>query len=747
MQSPDFEQNPLLFGQDPEMGIVAVEMDRSGQAVLYRRTEAGLEERREAFRPFLLLRERLPARILPEGAEQTALAGELDYRWRIDLPDWKAFLAARDLLKREYGSGPQAPWEAWNDPVHQYLLTTGKVHFKGLEFSALRRLAVDIETRTGDGFSFPNPEREGDSILSIALAGSDGFQRVLSAHEMSEAELLAAWVEAVQEYDPDIIEGHNLFKFDLSYLAVRARMHKIRLKIGRDGSAMKSRASRLAIAERIVDYPRWEIFGRAIVDTWILVQMYDVSARDLPSYGLKDCARHFGVAEADRVYLAGEEIGPLFARDPETVLTYNLQDARETLALGETLGRSFFQQGKIFPFGYQNIIVRGNATKINSLLVREYLHRGHSLPAPGEFRSSFEGAWTDIFHQGVFRDVQHCDVQSLYPSVMMSYQIRPAADLLDIFLEMLRTLRNFRLAAKRRMKEERAERARRELDALQTTFKVLINSFYGFLGTARHHFSDLEAAARVTARGREILATMVAWLEEQGCQIIELDTDGIYYVPPAEVGDPEEWIARLSSALPQGIEVEYDGDYAAMFSHKKKNYALLDRQGRMTIKGSGLKSRGLEKFQRDHLERLLRALLTGSAESPDRIRDETLTRIEGGRMPVRDLAKTDTLVDSLELYRRKTSEGSRNRAAAYELALASGREYRPGDSVTYYITGTKKSVRGFEAARLVEEFDPAAPDYNIPYYCDKLIKLHEKFAGYFPSGDKSLGAQGDLFGA
>ena len=67
--------------------------------------------------------------------------------------------------------------------------------------------------------------------------------------------------------------------------------------------------------------------------------------------------------------------------------------------------------------------------------------------------------------------------------------------------------------------------------------------------------------------------------------------------------------------------------------------------------------------------------------------------------------KTDTLQDSLEKYRQKIAGSARNRAAAYELALTSGRAYRPGDQISYYIRATKK-VPAYEAAKLASDFDP-----------------------------------------
>jgi DNA polymerase elongation subunit (family B) len=92
------------------------------------------------------------------------------------------------------------------------------------------------------------------------------------------------------------------------------------------------------------------------------------------------------------------------------------------------------------------------------------------------------------------------------------------------------------------------------------------------------------------------------------------------------------------------------------------------------------------------------------------------------------LMKTDTLQDSLEKYRAKIAGSARNRAAAYELALASGRNYKPGDQISYYIKATPKKVPAYEAAKLATEFDPENRDENVDYYIAKLEDLVKKFS-------------------
>ena len=92
--------------------------------------------------------------------------------------------------------------------------------------------------------------------------------------------------------------------------------------------------------------------------------------------------------------------------------------------------------------------------------------------------------------------------------------------------------------------------------------------------------------------------------------------------------------------------------------------------------------------------------------------------------------KTDTLQDSLEVYRQKISGKRRNVAAAYELALKASRPYNSGDQISYYVSGKGLKVKVNAAARMVSEHDPANPDENVEYYQAKLDELYAKFKPY-----------------
>ncbi len=732
------EHTPLLFGHDQRTGIVAVEP--AGHFVrLFVRTESGIHFHDEPFRPFILASD--PALLIgcrvPCSIRQ--LSGDDTFRFQLQFDSWGDCLTARDYLATKTGKSSgavEAPYLFISDLSHQYMLSTGTTLFKGMDFEQLRCLALDIETICAPGYRFSNPERPEDRIVSIALKDSFGEEIVLRGDALSEPELLRGLNEVIQRCDPDVIIGHNIFRFDLDYIGKRARLHGVRLDWGRNGApAHVTSNSRWSLAEKTIDYPRWDVYGRHIVDTYFLVQLYDIGLRTLESHGLKQVARHFGIAADQRVYVEGGDISETFHTDPERLYKYNLDDVRETLALFRLLAYPWFLQTRIFPYSFQNCPLRGNATRINALFLREYLHRGHAIPARTAEAQPFEGGYTELARAGISGPIVHCDVASLYPSLMLTYRLGPAKDSLGLFLPMLAELRRFRLEAKQAVRDAADDGQRHYFDSLQQVFKILINSFFGYLGAALHNFSDPEAAAEVTRLGRVTIRNMIELLKGEGADPVEIDTDGIYFHPPAGCDSEEAeqaLVRRISAGLPEGIEVELDGRYRSMFAYKTKNYALLEYDGRIIIRGSSLKSRGIERYLRDFMQEMINMLLSGQAADIERLYGDYVSRLRERTLDVAWISRTETLNESPAHYREKVRLGKRNPSAAFEIALASERVYRAGDQVSFYVSGSAKDVTAYEHCRSSDTYDPAHSDINGAYYVEKLRNLKKRFEQFLP---------------
>jgi DNA polymerase, archaea type len=715
----EFEKNTLLFGADPTPRIVAIELGETGTVKVYRRESDGSTVADvEPFHPFVWC----DSDVVDLGIGSEKLQSNLKYGWLVTVDSWKELIALRNGLKNA-----GRDFFAFTDPVQHYLTATGRTLFKDLRFEELKRMQIEVLSVAG--IDEPGDK---DHILSITISDNTGWEELLIVDpknvEQSEHDALKRLTSLVKERDPDVIEGHNLFRFDLPYLVARAKRAKTKLDWGRSDGFLRSRPSRLQIAEKTIDYPKFTVGGRHFVDTFLLAQFYDVGMRSLAGFERTDLARHFDLCDSEEVSaFTGKELQRAYPENSEQFRRRALCGVREIRALSELLSASYFIQAQIFPYNYQDVIVRGNATRINALFLREYFRQRHSIPELPMVRA-FEGGYTDIFFTGVVHNVWHCDVASLYPSIMLKFDCFPVTDQLQIFRHLLTDLRTFRLEAKSEMRAEKDSAKQHHLQALQNTFKILLNSFYGYLGFAQGHFADFDAAARVTQIGRDLLKKLIDWLGAHGAKVIEVDTDGIYFVPSGKI-EIDELREGLAKELPEGIEIEFDEQFDAMFSYKAKNYALLTKDGDVIIRGGALKSRGLEKFQRVFLEEMIKLIMEGEPEAITNLRDEFERKIRNREWKIDMLMKTDTLQDSLDKYRAKIAGSARNRAAAYELALASGRNYKPGDQISYYIKATPKKVPAYEAAKLASEFDPQNRDENVDYYVAKLDELVKKFRG------------------
>src|SRR5882724_5273759 len=315
----EFEKNTLLFGADPTPRIVAVELGETGTVKVYRREPDGLTVADvEPFHPFVWA----DSDVVDLGIESEKLQGDLKYGWLITVDSWKELIALRNGLKnagRDFFS--------FTDPVQHYFTAPDRTFFKDLPFEKLRPmqlevLSFDAAAEVGDsGTGVADPGRD-DHIMSIALSDNSGWEELIVVDpnnvEESERNALKRLTDLIKERDPDVIEGHNLFRFDLPYLVGRARKAKTKLDWGRSGGFLRSRPSRLQIAEKTIDYPKFTLEGRHFVDTFLLAQYYDVGMRSLSGFERSDVAQHFGLTIATDVsQLSGKELQRAWQEEPK----------------------------------------------------------------------------------------------------------------------------------------------------------------------------------------------------------------------------------------------------------------------------------------------------------------------------------------------------------------------------------------------------------------------------------------------
>jgi DNA polymerase elongation subunit (family B) len=715
----------VLFGAAITRGIVSVRATSHGRARVWRRLPDGstaLEE--ETFSPWLLLPdlealgglkvERLPSQgegfpRLPEGVGVGAveLEGDAHYRWLALARDFETL--RRAALE---SSGRERLWDLrdrvyYRPPVEQYLVATGHTYYKGMLWEDVRRLQFDLETTSLS-------PRDGE-IFMVSLRDSSGWELALDAPGCGgEAALLERFVETVRERDPDVLEGHNVFDFDLPFLVARASALRVRLALGRDGGEPIETPDALKVGARTERFRRLSVAGREIIDTLHAVKRRDAIVHDIRSYGLKEAARYFGLVSDEREYVEGADIHETWQRDPERVRRYALDDVREVDGLSELLMASSYALASMVPKPYERVATAGTGQGlIEPLLVRAYLWARRSLPRAGQAGAEdpYVGGYTRLYRSGILSHVVKADVASLYPSIMLAYDIAPRTDSLGVFPAVLRRLTQLRLEHKALGKATPPSSPRRVYhDAMQGAMKILINSFYGSMGAGFALFGDIGAATRVTRQGQEILLRMLRALRERGMEPIEADTDGVYFTTPEgwSYEDELRLVEQIGRELPEGISVEHDGRYRRMYSYEDKNYILQGYDGRIKLVGVAFKSSRNERYGERFFNEALPLLLAGDFAGVRECFERTVLALRNRELPVEDLTAAVQLSKSQEQY-----EASGKKEEQYEVLRAAGKGWRPGDRVRYY-----QAARGRKGYKKL--YEPGATDYDAEYYIRKL---------------------------
>src|SRR5438046_2600605 len=253
----EFEKNTLLFGADSTPRIVAIELGETGTVRVHRREPDGSTITDvEPFHPFVWA----DSDVVDLGIESEKLQSDLKYGWLITVDSWKELIALRNGLK-----SAGRDFFAFTDPVQHYLTATGRTLFKDLPFEELKRTQIEV-LLFENAVAGIDDRGQADHIMSIALSDNTGWEELLVVDpknvEESEHAALKRLTAIIKERDPDVIEGHNLFRSDLPYLVARAKKAKTKLDWGRSDGFLRSRPSRLQVAAKTIDYPKSTVGGR-----------------------------------------------------------------------------------------------------------------------------------------------------------------------------------------------------------------------------------------------------------------------------------------------------------------------------------------------------------------------------------------------------------------------------------------------------------------------------------------------------
>ncbi len=697
----------ILFGHSRLTNIVGLQASSNGRATVFRRIDDKVIKERMTFTPWALISNKAIA-VKLKGCKLINLKGNLHYRYRAEIFDKEAFEeSARSAYEAVTGKTAPSVREITEiislNNTEQFQISQGVTFYKNMKFEDVLRLQIDIETT---GF---NSDHE--RVFLVAISTSEGLKKVI--HGLDEAKLLEELNAVIRSLDPDIIENHNIFGFDIPFLIKRHQIHQIPITWGRDGKGFFSYKDSLKIGETAESFTRYCLHGREIVDTLHAVKRYDAVKRELGEHGLKYVAKFFGLARDGRKYIDGDKIYETYMVNPDEVAEYALDDVAEVEALSRKLHRDKFMLSQMVPIQFSKVCTTGSTKPIELTIIRAYFRQNHSVPKP-QSTEPFEGATVEVYHKGFFRHCCKIDVSSMYPSIIMMDSICPHTDPLGIFLILTENW------TKLRLKHKAIGQTNPESKAIESALKILINSLFGYLANERGLFNNPKGAAAITKRGREILSKIIECILEQGGKPLEVDTDGVICVLPEQV-TPRAFADKINNTLSifPGVKVTADSEkpWDSVVVLAKKTYAILTEHG-VHIVGAALKSRGMEPLFRTLMRDVLYSLLKDNTKEIHRRIQETRRQIVEQRCNAEDLVTKKKMGQSMKSYIEQT----KSKVCHFEVMLQAGFVDAPALSVVQYF----KSNNGYAH---INSF--SADDYDIDYYLSSLKKKLSVFRPAF----------------
>lgn len=432
----------------------------------------------------------------------------------------------------------------------------------------------------------------------------------------NESALLVALGDWFSGWDPDVVIGWNVINFDFKLLQTRAELYHLPLKWGRGGRLCRWRASGGDELNGLVSMP-----GRVVIDG---IDALKTSTYRLERYNLEFVARHFlgegkAIAEPeDRL----QEITRLFLEDKPALIHYNLQDCRLVLGI--------FDDCHLLPFlvlrsqltGLELGRYGGSVAAFSHLYIPRLHQAGYVAPnLPVGAIATSPGGYVMNSRPGFYRNVLVLDFKSLYPSIIRTFHIDPLAlvkglqeeDAIPGFVggqfsrhhAILPGLIDHLWAAR--------DQAKRDRDAARSqAIKILMNAFYGVLGSTGCRFFDTRLASSITMRGHAIMQQTRTLIEAEGYQVIYGDTDSTFVWIEAEVTPTEAaeigsrlvahintwWQSELQRQfqLPSFLEIQFERHFVRFLmptlrgaeEGSKKRYAgqcLIDGKPQMIYKG------------------------------------------------------------------------------------------------------------------------------------------------------------------
>ena len=535
----------------------------------------------------------------------------------------------------------------------------------------------------------------------------------------SRAQLLERLNQWLARHDPDAIIGWNLVQFDLRVLQEHAERLKVPLRLGRGGDPMGWREH----GSRNNHYFA-AAAGRLIIDG---IEGLRSATWSFPSFSLEHVAQTLlGEGKSiDTPYQRMDEIDRMFAEDKPALARYNLKDCE--------LVTRIFAKTELLTFLLERASVTGLPADRSGGSVAAFTHlylpqmhrQGFVAPNLGERPpEASPGGFVMDSRPGLYESVLVLDYKSLYPSIIRTFLIDPLGlveglgEPEDASVPGFRGARFSRTrhclpAIVARISEGREVAKREGNQPLSQALKIIMNAFYGVLGSSGCRFFDTRLASSSAWGGHGIMQRTRALIEAQGYAVIYGDTDSTFVWLKRAHGDAEaaqigralvrhvnQWWhehLRLEFDLESALELQFETHYRRFLmptirgaeEGSKKRYAGLvtgpDGGDQMVFKGLETVRTDWSPLARQFQQELYR-LIFNRQPYQDYVRDLVRRTLAG---------ELDELLIYRKRLRRPLGDYQRNvpphvRAAriadAYNDQQGRPRQYQNGGWISYLMT-------------------------------------------------------------
>lgn len=530
----------------------------------------------------------------------------------------------------------------------------------------LNALSIDIETdykaSTLYSIAIYSPKASIVYMVGPAVQSTVALDKgeSLELYQLgSEREVIGAFVAKIRQLDPDVIMGWNVVNFDFRCLQDFCDRLKMPLEIGRNRETIVWRRSRDGSDRYYALLP-----GRAVLDGIELMKSatYQFENFSLEYVSRALLARGKLVEDVDQ---RGQEITELFERDKPALARYNLEDSRLVWDIFEKEALISFAVERSLLTGLELDRYGGSVAAFDFLYLPRLHRRGFVAPFVDQSTVSnvSPGGYVMGSIPGIHENVIVLDFKSLYPSIIRTFHVDPLAlavatnesDPIPGYDGGKFSRRQFILPDMISTLWAARDKAKASNNAvLSQAIKIIMNSFYGILGTVGCRFLDSRLVSSITKRGHEILLLSKEFIEASGYQVIYGDTDSVFVllgaVPENEVkaiGDEltarlnEWWRTRLREkfGLESFLEMEFETHFSKFLmptvrgseAGSKKRYAGLIKEGedhRLLFKGLESVRSDWSPLAREFQKELYRRIFLGLPY--EEYIKRLVTELEGG---------------------------------------------------------------------------------------------------------------------